>query len=148
MLPCLGYLYRRRIRKRTSQSVFRLISVVVNLFLSLKAKVSNNSEYTLLPGIASVYVDGSFISRSDVPAVSPQESFTCPLGYVVRFLLGPYILELLSLLVWILQYASRIIPARRMYPSPGYIPRHLHTSSCSASLYLTPKPWQSTDSGS
>ncbi|KAJ6498209.1 hypothetical protein DFH09DRAFT_1446849 [Mycena vulgaris] len=37
-------------------------------------------EYTLLSGKASVYVDGSFISRSDVPAVSPQESFDCPLG--------------------------------------------------------------------
>jgi uncharacterized protein (TIGR02231 family) len=46
----------------------------------LNAKVKNASEYTLLPGSASVYVDGSFISRSDVPPVSPQESFDCPLG--------------------------------------------------------------------
>jgi len=34
----------------------------------------------LLSGPASVYVDGSFISRSDVPLVSPEESFDCPLG--------------------------------------------------------------------
>ncbi|KAK7043126.1 hypothetical protein VNI00_008480 [Paramarasmius palmivorus] len=46
----------------------------------LKAKVHNESEYTLLPGRASVYVDGSFISKSDVPAVSPLEKFECPLG--------------------------------------------------------------------
>ncbi|KAL0067403.1 hypothetical protein AAF712_005632 [Marasmius tenuissimus] len=46
----------------------------------LKAKVKNDSEYALLAGNASVYVDGSFISKSDVPAVSPQESFDCPLG--------------------------------------------------------------------
>ena len=48
--------------------------------LWVQAKVKNESEYTFLSGIASVYVDGSFISRSDIPAVSPQESFDCPLG--------------------------------------------------------------------
>ncbi|KAF8073367.1 hypothetical protein FPV67DRAFT_741034 [Lyophyllum atratum] len=46
----------------------------------LKAKIKNASDYTLLRGVASVYVDGSFISRSDVPLVSPLESFECPLG--------------------------------------------------------------------
>ncbi|KAJ2927871.1 hypothetical protein H1R20_g9233, partial [Candolleomyces eurysporus] len=46
----------------------------------LKAVVKNASEYTLLRGPASVYVDGSFISRSDVPPVSPEETFDCPLG--------------------------------------------------------------------
>ncbi|KAF9559709.1 hypothetical protein CPC08DRAFT_708583 [Agrocybe pediades] len=46
----------------------------------LKAKIKNASEYTFLAGPASVYVDGSFISKSDVPLVSPEESFDCPLG--------------------------------------------------------------------
>ncbi|KAF7325513.1 hypothetical protein MKEN_00400300 [Mycena kentingensis (nom. inval.)] len=46
----------------------------------INAKITNASEYTLLAGTASVYVDGSFISRSEVPAVSPKESFDCPLG--------------------------------------------------------------------
>ncbi|KAJ7119770.1 hypothetical protein C8R44DRAFT_706692 [Mycena epipterygia] len=46
----------------------------------ITARITNASEYTLLSGTASVYVDGSFISRSDVPSVSPQESFDCPLG--------------------------------------------------------------------
>ena len=55
---------------------------VARFFMDLwiQAKVKNESEYTFLSGITSVYVDGSFISRSDVPAVSPQESFDCPLG--------------------------------------------------------------------
>jgi len=46
----------------------------------LKAKIKNASEYTLLPGTSSVYVDGSFIAKSDVPLVSPDEGFDCPLG--------------------------------------------------------------------
>ncbi|KAJ7054048.1 hypothetical protein C8F01DRAFT_1362382 [Mycena amicta] len=46
----------------------------------LSARVTNASEYTLLSGEASIYVDGSSISRSCVPPVSPQESFDCPLG--------------------------------------------------------------------
>ncbi|KAF9258853.1 hypothetical protein L218DRAFT_709110 [Marasmius fiardii PR-910] len=43
-------------------------------------KIQNESEYTFLPGQASVYVDGSFIAKSDIPSVSPFESFDCPLG--------------------------------------------------------------------
>ncbi|KAF5369113.1 hypothetical protein D9615_010435 [Tricholomella constricta] len=46
----------------------------------LSAKIKNASQYTLLRGTGSVYVDGSFISRSEVPPVSPDESFDCPLG--------------------------------------------------------------------
>ncbi|RDB15220.1 Protein F37C4.5 [Hypsizygus marmoreus] len=46
----------------------------------LSAKIKNASQYTLLRGTASVYMDGSFISRSEVPAVSPDESFDCALG--------------------------------------------------------------------
>ncbi|KDR77584.1 hypothetical protein GALMADRAFT_245733 [Galerina marginata CBS 339.88] len=48
--------------------------------VNLKAKIKNASEYTLLTGTASIYVDGSFISKSAVPHVSPDESFDCPLG--------------------------------------------------------------------
>jgi hypothetical protein len=51
------------------------------LIVEIQAK--NDSEYTLLKGVASIYVDGSFISRSDVPTVSPQETFDSPLGYVL-----------------------------------------------------------------
>uniref|UniRef100_A0A0W0G4G4 DUF4139 domain-containing protein n=1 Tax=Moniliophthora roreri TaxID=221103 RepID=A0A0W0G4G4_MONRR len=52
----------------------------VDTRVHLKAQIHNESEYTLLPGKASVYVDGSFISKSDVPAVSPLEKFDCALG--------------------------------------------------------------------
>jgi hypothetical protein len=51
----------------------------------LQAHITNKSEYTLLRGTASVYVDGSFIARTTVPAVSPRESFDCPLGCVLSF---------------------------------------------------------------
>lgn len=47
-----------------------------------QARVTNASEYVFLRGTASVYLDGSFISRSAVPDVSPLESFDCPLGCV------------------------------------------------------------------
>ena len=48
----------------------------------LQAAIKNSSEYTFLWGECNVYVDQSFIARSEVPAVSPQEVFECPLGYV------------------------------------------------------------------
>ncbi|KAF4579549.1 hypothetical protein EYR36_001367 [Pleurotus pulmonarius] len=44
------------------------------------AEVKNSSEYTLVAGPANVYIDGSFIAKSRIPAASPQESFECSLG--------------------------------------------------------------------
>ncbi|KAL0567781.1 hypothetical protein V5O48_014218 [Marasmius crinis-equi] len=52
----------------------------VDTRVHLKAKIKINFEFALQAGTTSVYVDGSFISKSDMPAVSPQESFDCPLG--------------------------------------------------------------------
>ncbi|KAF4579599.1 hypothetical protein EYR36_001417 [Pleurotus pulmonarius] len=46
----------------------------------IKAKVKNASSFPLLCGIASVYVDGGFVSKTTVPDVSPQEIFDCSLG--------------------------------------------------------------------
>ncbi|KAM6493926.1 protein of unknown function (DUF4139) domain containing protein [Amanita muscaria] len=46
----------------------------------LSAKIKNASDYTLLRGVGSIYVDGSFISKSSVPNVSPGETFDCALG--------------------------------------------------------------------
>ncbi|KIK59443.1 hypothetical protein GYMLUDRAFT_245135 [Collybiopsis luxurians FD-317 M1] len=46
----------------------------------LNAKIKNTSEYVLIPGSASVYVDGTFIARSSIPAAGPDESFDCSLG--------------------------------------------------------------------
>ncbi|KAF9263747.1 hypothetical protein L218DRAFT_901405 [Marasmius fiardii PR-910] len=52
----------------------------VDTRVHLKADVHNGSAYTLLPGNANVYVDGSFISKSRIPSVSPLEHFDCALG--------------------------------------------------------------------
>jgi uncharacterized protein (TIGR02231 family) len=46
----------------------------------LSAKIRNASDYTFLSGLGSIYVDGSFIAKSNIPAVSPGESFDCALG--------------------------------------------------------------------
>ncbi|EFI27220.1 hypothetical protein CC1G_15048 [Coprinopsis cinerea okayama7 len=57
----------------------------------LKAKVKNASEYTLLKGPVSVYVDGSFLARTNIPDVNPDETFDCPLGvdHSVRITYAP-----------------------------------------------------------
>ncbi|KAF8901316.1 hypothetical protein CPB84DRAFT_1679836 [Gymnopilus junonius] len=46
----------------------------------LTAKITNNSEYPLIPGKANVFVDETFISSIGFPGVSPNETFDCPLG--------------------------------------------------------------------
>ncbi|KAI3613241.1 mucoidy inhibitor a [Moniliophthora roreri] len=46
----------------------------------LKANIHNDSDYTLLVGTASIYVDGSYIMKSDLPVISPKERFECSLG--------------------------------------------------------------------
>ncbi|RDB15252.1 Protein F37C4.5 [Hypsizygus marmoreus] len=46
----------------------------------LNANVKNASQYTLLRGTGSIYLDGTFISRTQVPSVSPDETFDCSLG--------------------------------------------------------------------
>ncbi|KAK7037567.1 hypothetical protein VNI00_011059 [Paramarasmius palmivorus] len=45
-----------------------------------KADILNASEYAFVPGNASIYVDGSFISKTTLPLVSPGERFDCALG--------------------------------------------------------------------
>ncbi|KAF8068046.1 hypothetical protein FPV67DRAFT_1669907 [Lyophyllum atratum] len=46
----------------------------------LQEKIKNASQYIRLSGTGSVYFNGSFISRYEVPAVGPDKSFDCPLG--------------------------------------------------------------------
>jgi len=46
----------------------------------MRCRVRNTSQYILLPGPASVYMDGSFVCKSSLPNVSPQESFSTSLG--------------------------------------------------------------------
>ncbi|KAL0946274.1 hypothetical protein HGRIS_012526 [Hohenbuehelia grisea] len=80
-IPSDGQAHNVTIVQLELDAVMSWVSVPrVDTRVHLKAKIKNASEFTLLSGNASVYVDGSFISKSDVPAVSPQESFDCPLG--------------------------------------------------------------------
>jgi len=46
----------------------------------LRCKVKNTSEYPLLSGNSSVFLNGSFVTKSSIPNVSPQEKFGCSLG--------------------------------------------------------------------
>ncbi|CAE6422350.1 unnamed protein product [Rhizoctonia solani] len=46
----------------------------------LTCKVANYSEFTLLPGEASVFMDNDLVSRGQVEHVSPNESFKISLG--------------------------------------------------------------------
>lgn len=46
----------------------------------LRCKIKNTSKYILLPGKANVFLNGNFVSKSKIPHVSPQESFSCSLG--------------------------------------------------------------------
>ncbi|TDL17673.1 hypothetical protein BD410DRAFT_794144 [Rickenella mellea] len=46
----------------------------------LQCKVKNTSKFVLLPGHANVFMNNSFVAKSWVQHVSPQESFTCSLG--------------------------------------------------------------------
>ncbi|KAJ7922929.1 hypothetical protein B0H13DRAFT_1980864, partial [Mycena leptocephala] len=80
-IPCDGDAHNFTIVELTLKAAMSWVSVPkIDPKTHLNARITNASEYTLLTGNASVYVDGSFISRSVVPAVSPQESFDCPLG--------------------------------------------------------------------
>ncbi|KAJ7788180.1 hypothetical protein B0H14DRAFT_2949554 [Mycena olivaceomarginata] len=80
-IPCDGDTHNFTIVELSLTAAMSWVSVPkIDPKTHLNARITNASEYTLLTGSASVYVDGSFISRSVVPAVSPQESFDCPLG--------------------------------------------------------------------
>ncbi|KAF8332765.1 uncharacterized protein EI90DRAFT_2971572 [Cantharellus anzutake] len=46
----------------------------------LQCRIKNTSNYLLISGPSSVFMDGNFVSKSSIPDVSPQESFSCSLG--------------------------------------------------------------------
>lgn len=46
----------------------------------LRCKVKNTMQYLMLPGQANVFLNGNFVAKSQIPHVSPQESFACSLG--------------------------------------------------------------------
>ncbi|KAI9354873.1 hypothetical protein DFJ73DRAFT_658371 [Zopfochytrium polystomum] len=46
----------------------------------LQCKVHNTSEYPLLPGKASVFLENCFVAKSSLPHVAPHETFSTSLG--------------------------------------------------------------------
>ncbi|TDL25849.1 hypothetical protein BD410DRAFT_784883 [Rickenella mellea] len=46
----------------------------------LQCEVTNSSEYRLLPGPVSVYLDNSPVSKTSIVDVNPEETFHCTLG--------------------------------------------------------------------
>ena len=52
----------------------------VNTNVYLLAKATNTSEYPLLSGPSSVFMDNNFICKSKLSSVSPGEEITCSLG--------------------------------------------------------------------
>ncbi|KAJ1985955.1 hypothetical protein H4R33_003653 [Dimargaris cristalligena] len=46
----------------------------------LNARIKNTSDFVLLPGETNVFCDSSFVAKSSLPHVSPQERFECFLG--------------------------------------------------------------------
>ena len=62
-------------------SEFKILHSIFSVSCSYpQANIKNSSNYASLSGISDVYVDQSFIARSDIPNVSPQATFHCPLG--------------------------------------------------------------------
>ncbi|CAH8562682.1 unnamed protein product [Schistosoma turkestanicum] len=47
----------------------------------LRATMHNLSEFALLEGQASVYIDNNFVGKTKLSATAVQEEFTCELGY-------------------------------------------------------------------
>jgi len=46
----------------------------------LQCQITNTSTYVLLSGASNVFLDGSFVAKSTIPYVSPQDNFSCSVG--------------------------------------------------------------------
>ncbi|KJA13832.1 hypothetical protein HYPSUDRAFT_97657, partial [Hypholoma sublateritium FD-334 SS-4] len=66
------------------------------------AKIINESQDAFIPGPENLYVDGNFVATISVPAVSPQETSSCPLGTAIHV---PYLTTVYT--AWTLRSAPR-----------------------------------------
>ena len=68
-----------KVDTRVHLEVSSEIKILPSIFLVSRsypqANIKNSSNYASLSGISDVYVDQSFIARSDIPNVSPQVMF-------------------------------------------------------------------------
>ncbi|KZT61873.1 hypothetical protein CALCODRAFT_446881 [Calocera cornea HHB12733] len=46
----------------------------------LQCQITNSSSYVLLAGPSNVFLDGSFVAKSQIPYASPQDTFPCSVG--------------------------------------------------------------------
>jgi len=49
--------------------------------VQLQAKIVNTTEYVLIPGSASIYVDGSFVGTTKLGHINPSQRFECSMGF-------------------------------------------------------------------
>ncbi|EJT99103.1 hypothetical protein DACRYDRAFT_24162 [Dacryopinax primogenitus] len=52
----------------------------LNTSAFLQCQITNSSTYVLLSGPSNVFLDGSFVAKSTIPYVSPQDTFACSVG--------------------------------------------------------------------
>ncbi|KAJ4487644.1 hypothetical protein J3R30DRAFT_3430068 [Lentinula aciculospora] len=82
-VPCDGMAHKVTIVELKEELETKLLWFAVpkvDTRVHLNSKIKNTSDYAVIPGKASVYVDGTFIARTDVPASGPDETFDCSLG--------------------------------------------------------------------
>ncbi|KZT61875.1 hypothetical protein CALCODRAFT_479632 [Calocera cornea HHB12733] len=52
----------------------------LNTSAFLQCQITNSSTYVLLAGPSNVFLDGSFVAKSQIPYASPQDTFPCSVG--------------------------------------------------------------------
>ncbi len=63
------------------QSAFEYATVPkLSTFVYLKAKITNNTEFAFLAGKSNIFLDGNFVSSSQMKLVQPSENFSLALG--------------------------------------------------------------------
>lgn len=67
-------------RKQLDVQPEYLASPALDSNVWLRGRARNTSEWTLLPGAASVYFGGDFVGRARLELVHPEAEFTLPLG--------------------------------------------------------------------
>lgn len=61
--------------------IYRITTPKREAKILLSAKIKNVPSHVLLDGEVNIYVSGTFIARTRMPTVGPEEIFDCPLGF-------------------------------------------------------------------
>jgi len=60
--------------------IHHVITPRVSFDAYLQCSISNDSNYTLLPGILSTFLDDKYVSKATIPEVGTGDTFRCTLG--------------------------------------------------------------------